>query len=109
MSTSADTIAKSKNSRGILSVTILTWMAVALFLIAFLLAPQGITVLWSGYLLLFGPVIVVDLAAIVGFIVCRLMRRKISFAYLLMSLFVMGGVWYITWFALRLRWYELFS
>jgi hypothetical protein len=31
---------------------------------------MGITLFWSVYFMLFGPVIVVDLAAIVGFIVC---------------------------------------
>jgi len=85
-----------------------TWIAVALFLVALLLVPLGITVLWSVYLLLFGPVIAIDLAAIVGFIVCRLTRRKISFAYLLISLAVTAGVWYVTWFQLRLRWNEVF-
>jgi hypothetical protein len=108
MSTSADMIAKPRNDRGILSVRILTWVAVALFLPAFLLAPQGTTVFWSGYFMLFGPVIAVDLAAMIGFIVCRLRRRKISFAYLLISLAVLAAVRYVTWFQLRLRWYEVF-
>ncbi len=57
----------------------------------------------------FGPVITVALAAIIGFIFCRLTQRKISFAYLLISLAVLAGVWYVTWFELRLRWYEIFS
>jgi uncharacterized membrane protein len=109
MSNSTSSVAKPKSRRVLASVRILTWLAVALFLIAFALAPRGITVLWSGYLLLFGPVIIVDLAAVVGFITCCLMRQKISFAYLLMSLAVMVGVWYVTWFELRLRWYEVFS
>jgi hypothetical protein len=107
MSTSINLIAKPKN-RAVTSVRIFTWLAVALFLTAFLLVPRGITVFWSLYLLLFGPVIAVDLAAIVSFVVCRLTRRKISFAYFLISLAVMAGVWYITWFELRLRWYEVF-
>jgi hypothetical protein len=107
MSTSADLIANPQSNRGILSVRILTWLAVALFLIAFLLVPRGITVFWSVYLLFLGPVIAVDLAAILGFAICRLMGRRISFAYLLISLAVMVGVWYVTWFELRLRWYEI--
>ena len=109
MSTSTNSVAKPRSRRLLVSARILAWLAVALFLIAFALVPQGITVFWSSYLLLFGPVIVVDLAAVVGFIACCLMRQKISFAYFLMSLAVMVGVWYVTWFVLRLRWYEVFS
>jgi hypothetical protein len=107
MSTSTDLIANPQSNRHILSVRILTWLAVALFLGAFLLVPRGITVFWSVYLLFFGPVIAIDLAAIICFAVCRLLRRRISFAYLLISLAVLGGVWYVTWFELRLRWYEV--
>jgi hypothetical protein len=101
-------IAKPKSSRTVTSVRILTWLAVALFLPAFLLMPMGITVFWSVYFMLFGPVIAVDLAAIVGFISCRLKRQKISFAYLLISLAVLVAVWYVTWFQLRLEWYYVF-
>jgi hypothetical protein len=108
MSASSDMIAKPKSDRGILSVRILTWVAVALFFPAFLLVPMGITVFWSVYFMLFGPVIAVDLAAIIGFTICRLTGRKISFAYLLISLAVLAAVWYVTWFQLRLRWYEVF-
>jgi hypothetical protein len=107
MTTSAELITKPQSNRGVLSIRILTWVAVALFLIAFLLVPRGITVFWSMYFLFLGPVIAVDLAAIIGFVICRLMRRRISFAYLLISLAVMVGVWYVTWFELRLRWYEV--
>ena len=107
MSTSADTIAGAKSNRGILAVRVLSWSAVALFLVAFVLVPRGVTVFWSVYLLFFGPVIVIDLAAIVGFVLCISMRRKISFAYLLISVAVMAGVGYVTWFELRLRWYEI--
>jgi len=106
MSTSTDMIAKPKSSRGVLAVRILTWLAVVLVIVE--PVPMGFTISWSMYFLLFGPVIVVDLAAIVGFIICRLKRRKILFAYLLMSLAVMVGVWYVTWFQLRLRWWEVF-
>jgi hypothetical protein len=107
MTTSVDTTSGPKNNRGTLPVKILVWSAVVLFLVAFVLVPRGITVFWSLYLLFFGPVIVVDLAAIVGFVVCVSMRRRISLAYLLISLAVMVGVWYVTWFELRLRWYEI--
>lgn len=88
---------------------ILTWLAAALFMLAFLLVPRGITIFWSTYLLFFGPPIAVGLAAIVGFVVCRLTHRLLSFAYLMISLAVVGGVWYVTWFELRLRWYEIFQ
>jgi|SRR5215469_7825283 len=108
MSASADMIAKPRRDKGILSVRILTWLAAALYLPAFLLVPMGITVFWSVYLMLFGPVIAVDLAAIIGFVICRLTGRKISFAYLSISLAVLAAVWYVTWFQLRLRWYEVF-
>jgi hypothetical protein len=108
MSAPTNLTAKPKD-RAVTSVRILTWLAVALFLIAYFVVPMGITVFWSVYLLLFGPVIVVDVAAIVGFIICRVMRRRISLAYLLMLLVVLAGVWYLTWFELRLRWYEVFS
>src|SRR6185312_15509363 len=103
MNTPADIVPKPKSNRGVLSVRIFTWLAVALFFIADLLLPRGITVFWSTYCLFFGPVIIVGLAAIISFLFCILMRRKISFAYLLISLAVMGGVWYVTWYELRLR------
>src|SRR6185312_4205279 len=91
------------------SVRILTWFAVVLFLATYVLAPRGITVFWDVYFILFGPAIVVDLAAIFGFISCRIGRRKISFAYLFISLAILIAVWYVTWFELRLRWYEVFG
>jgi hypothetical protein len=108
MSASTDSITKPKD-RAVKSVRILTWLAVALFLIAYFLVPMGITVFWSVYLIFFGPVITVDLAAIIGFVVCRITRRQISFVYLLMSLVILAAVWYVTWFELRLRWYEIFG
>jgi|SRR5215471_14858658 len=108
MSNFGDTTEKLKSGRGVLVVRLLTWLAVALFLVVFLLIPRGITVFWSLYLLMYGPVIVVDLAAIVGFVACRLWQRRISFAYLLISLVVLAVVLYDTWFNLRLRWYEVF-
>lgn|SRR5690348_1218222 len=107
MDIAADTIAKPKNKRGVLFVRILTWLALILFVAADLLVPRGITVFWSTYLLLFGPAILLDFAAVVGFVVCRLAHRKISYAYLLMCLAVMASVWYVTWFDLRLQWYKL--
>jgi hypothetical protein len=107
MSASADTMSRPKSNRGVLAVRVLSWAAAALFLVAFVLVPRGITVFWSVYLLFFGPVISVAVAAIVGFVVCISTRRKISFAYLLISLAVMAGVGYVTWFELRLRWYEI--
>lgn len=79
-----------------------------LFLAAILMIPRGITVFWSVYLLFYGPVILVDLAAIIGFISCRAMRRRVSVAYLLISVVLMVAVSYDTWFNLRLRWYEVF-
>lgn len=108
MSVSADLTAKPK-SRLVKSVRILTWLAVALFLIGYFLVPRGITVFWSVYLVLFGPVIAVDLIAIIGFVVCRVTGRHISFVYLLMSLMILAAVLYVTWFELRLRWYEVFG
>src|SRR5690242_9848073 len=102
-----DSTAVPRSKRSVLSVRILTWLSVALFLIARLLVPRGITVFWSTYLLFFGPVIVVDLAAMIGFVVCRCMHRQVSFAYLFMALAVLAAVWYVTWFELRLRWYEI--
>ena len=108
MSTLADSITKPK-AWAVTLVRVLTWLAVVLFLIAYFLVPMGITVFWSIYFMIFGPVIAVDLAALVCFIACRIARRQISFAYLLMSLAILVAVWYVTWFQLRLRWYEVFG
>jgi hypothetical protein len=108
MGASTESVAKPKN-RAVRLVRILTWLAVALFLIAYFLVPMGITVFWNVYLFLFGPVIAVDLAAIIGFIVCRITRRQVSFMYLLMALVILAAVWHVTWFELRLRWYEIFG
>src|SRR5690242_1379437 len=107
MSASTDLTTAPRANRAILSVRIFTWLAAALFLPAFLLVPRGITVFWSAYLLFFGPAIAVALAAVTAFVVCRLTHRQVSFAYLIISLAVLGGVWYVTWFELRLRWYEI--
>jgi len=109
MSVSADTIVEDRCTRGILPVRILTWVAIALFVIAYLLMPRGITVFWSAYLLFYGPVIAVSLAAVIGFAVCRLTGRKISVAYLLIASAVLIGVFCDTWFGLRLRWYEFYQ
>src|SRR5579859_2465489 len=116
MSALADRMERPKNNRDVLLmrsltwfVRFLTWLAVALFLVAFfLLMPRGITVFWPEYLLIYGTVIVVDLAAILSFVMCRLLQRNISFAYLVISSAVMAAVCYDTWFELRLRWYEVF-
>jgi hypothetical protein len=105
---STNSIARREISWAAPLVRILTWLAVALFMVVFLLAPRGITVPWNVYLAGFGPIIIVDLASMIGFVVCRLKRRTISFAYLFISLGVIVGVWYVTWFELRLRWYEVF-
>ena len=107
MTASADSIAKPK-SRAVAFARIFTWLAVALFLLACSLSPRGITVPWGVYLFMFGPVVAVDLTAIFGFAFCRDINQRISFAYLLMSLLVLAGVWFVTWFVLRLRWWEVF-
>ena len=96
-------------NRGVLPVRILTWLAVGLFLIVFLLMPRGITVFWSMYLLFYGPVIAISLIAAGGFSFCRFTGRKISVAYLLITLAVLIGVFCDTWFGLRLRWYEFYQ
>jgi hypothetical protein len=108
MSTLAHTIEIPSSNRGVLSVRVLAWIAAVLFLTALLLIPRGITVFWSTYFLSYGPAIAVDLASIVGFVICRTMGRRISFAYLFISLVLIGAVGYDTWFDLRLRWYECF-
>lgn len=109
MSTAADIIAGDRSGRGVLPVRILAWLAVGLFLIVFLLMPRGITVFWSVYLMFYGPVIAISLIAVVGFSVCRFTGRKISVAYLLIALAVLAGVFYDTWFGIRLRWYEFYQ
>jgi hypothetical protein len=93
-----------KRDRTVLTVRILTWVAVALFLFVYIFAPRGITVPWDFYFILFGPVILVDASALLGFILCRCRGRTVSPAYALISLSVAVGVWYVTWCELRLRW-----
>ena len=108
MNTSTSSIVKSEGIWAVRSVRILTWLAVALFMVVFLFAPRGITVPWDLYLIGFAPIILVDFASLIGFVVCRLKGRRISVAYPLISLGVVVGVWYVTWFELRLRWWEVF-
>ena len=105
MSTSAT---EPKKSRAVTTVRILTWLAVALFLVVLLIVPRGITVPWSLYCILFTPIIATDLSALFAFGYCRVRRHAVSPAYALMAVAVILGVWYITWFELRLRWYEVF-
>src|SRR6266404_3885048 len=88
----------------VLTVRILTWVAVVLFVVVFLIAPCGITVPWDLYFILFGPIILVDVSALFGFVFCRLRGHSVSLAYAFMSLAVVAGVWCVTWFELRLRW-----
>lgn len=107
MKPAPEPVASSRTTWAGLSVRILTWVATVLFTALFALAPRGITVPWDEYLMVFGPVVLIDLAAILGFLACRVRHRPVSFAYLLMSLGVIVGIWYLTWFELRLRWYEV--
>jgi hypothetical protein len=83
-------------------------MAVVVFLIVFLIAPRGITVPWDFYFILFGPLLLLDVSALLGFAFCRLKGHSVSFAYPLISIAVAVGVWYVTWFELRLRWHFVF-
>lgn len=103
----ADIKRKSNSDRCAFAVRILTRWTVVLFFVAYLLIPRGITVSWNGYCVFFGPVIIVGFATIIAFIACSLKQQKISFVYLLILLAVMAGVWYVTWYQLRLRWYEV--
>jgi hypothetical protein len=105
---SSDSAKGSKKSRAVTSAKILTWLAVALLLIVLLIVPRGITVPWEVYLALFSPVVVTDLSALILFAYCRFRRQAISPAYALMTVAVIVGVWYTTWFQLRLRWFEVF-
>lgn len=105
MSVSTDIVLKPKRNWGVLLVRILTWLSVIYALL--MPIPVGFTISWDAYYLLFGPVVALDLAAIIGFIVCRVRRQKISFVYILMALAVLVGLWYVTYFELRLRWYEI--
>ncbi len=72
-----------------------------------LLAPVGITMPWGLYLATFGPIILLDLAAILTFFACRLNRHPVPRVYLLMSGGVLIVVCCMTMFLLRLRWYEV--
>jgi hypothetical protein len=102
--------AATNSSRGVLPVRCFAWLAVALFVfVDLLLMPRGITVPWGFYIILYGPVIGISLIAIVGFAVCRLTERKISVAYLLITLAVLIGVLYDTLYGLRLRWHEFYQ
>ena len=100
--TSSDT--KSKKNRAVTTVRILAWLAVGLFLVVLPIFPRGITMSWSGYLTLFTPIILVDVAALIAFAYFRSKRFSVSPAYALMSVAVIVGVCYITLFELRLRW-----
>jgi hypothetical protein len=93
--------------RAITAVRILTWLAVGLYFIVYFIVPRGITVFWSLYLILFTPIVAANLSALIAFVYCRVRRYPISVAYALISVAVFVGVWYTTWFELRLRWYEV--
>jgi len=89
------------------TVRILTWIAVELFFLVFLLAPTGITVSWGFYLVLFSPIIVIDISALIAFGYCKARRHPISLAYPALCIAVLLGVAYLTLFELRLRWHML--
>jgi hypothetical protein len=105
---SPDLARAPKKSRAVTAVRVLTWVAVVLFLVVLLIVPRGITLPWSLYFILFTPIVATDLSALFVFVYCRVRRQAVSPAYALMSVAVILGVWYITWFELRLRWYEVF-
>ena len=85
-----------------------TWISLLwLFALGFL-APTGITVPWDLYLVLFGPVTSFALAALVGFVICRMKGAFISWAYAATSIGVLVVIVYMTWFVLRLRWFQIF-
>jgi hypothetical protein len=83
-------------------------MGVVVLLIAFLIAPRQTTVPWDFYFVLVGPILLFDVSALLGFVLCRLNGHSVSFAYPLISVAVAIGVWYMTWFELRLSWHLLF-
>src|SRR5690242_3035812 len=92
-----------KRNWAILAVRTLTWLSVGLFLGVAVIAPTGVTVPWTLYFILFGPVVAFDVSALIVFAFCRLHHQAVSFAYPLISLGVLTGVWFITWSVLRLR------
>jgi hypothetical protein len=96
-----------KTNRAVTTVRILTWLTVSLFLVVLLIVPRGITVPWGLYFILFVPIMAADFSALFAFAYCRVRGHAVSPAYALMSVAVLVGVWYITWFELRLRWYEV--
>ena len=99
---------EQKTSRAVTAVRMLTWLAVALFLVVLLTVPRSITVPWSLYFILFAPIIVTDISALFAFVYCRVRRLPVSPAYALMSVVVILGVCYMTWFELWLRWDDVF-
>ncbi len=94
-------------SRVVRTVRILTELAVTLFVVVLFIVPRGITVPWGYYLVLFAPVILVDVSALAVFAYCRLRRLSVSPVYAVICIAVIAGVYYLTWFELRLRWHEL--
>lgn len=98
---------ETRKSPAVRTVRVLTWIAVALFFIAFLIVPTGITVPWGLYLILFSPIIVTDASALIAFGYCRSRHHAISFAYAALCIGVLLGVAYLTLFELRLRWHTL--
>ena len=77
------------------------------FAVAFL-APGGITVPWSDYFVMFGPMAVFALAALTGFAVVKCKGGSISWFHVVAPLGVLSGIYTMTWYVLRLRWHLVF-
>ena len=107
MNATLETAECAKKDRAVVSVRRLTWLAVWMFITVAFLSPAEITMPWSTYLITFGSIIIIDLAAILGFFACRLKRHPVPRVYLLLSSAVLIGVCCMTLFVLRLRWHEV--
>jgi hypothetical protein len=65
------------------AVRVLAWLAVGLFLVVYALAPRGVTVFWREHCIAFGPIVLAALTALIGYVVCIIIRRQVSFVYAL--------------------------
>ena len=65
--------------------------------------------LWGAYFILYGPAILFSLAGLFAFAYAKYRGAAVSWSYFLAPMIVLVGVYIMTWFVLRLRWYLVFG
>ena len=88
-------------------VKIASLVTLVAFVILVFIIPTGISLFWSYYFILVGPVFSMAVITVVAFELTRFKGQPVSYFYLISPMITFLGIFCLTGFVLRLRWYEL--